>query len=923
MINRLPSLNKRWIVSYKGKFLGDINYGANLDLFSDKGRIKIGGKIYPHTTQSYIGGLGNIYAMTKANIFDGDAGERENKLWAISENKVIKNQEKEELFEVDNSEGLGVVGTNSDILSVGDETEEDITTISLSITGTDTRNIIINGIDNCEKAAQIFQSAGPLKDITISLKKVGTTIDDLQLKIQEDDNGVPSGTDLATKTISSADITTTFADFEIEDFHPQDYQLEIDKTYWLIFERTGAADADNFYVLEMIKGESGEFRSFNGTDWIRFIDEETDEESPTDNNAVPGETGWSNPTNAYTDDGNDAIYASVNPSSAGERRSHVWKGFGFSIPAHAIISGIEIQTRLSLSTEAHGRPGIYVTLTKDADSSTEPMTNRDTRAYVAVATYTLGDEIDLWSTGWTPAEVNDADFGVRLDSWTESGVEIDVEGRCQWIKAKVYYYEEDTGEEGLLDTKLKVQTSFPAAYERLYATTSKDVMFLNGDNGYWQSLWRGILEKSELNDEYPAIIKHLGSGGLILLANDNKVHTFIATANTPSESDENKLIFDSTHYINWVRVTTTAIFIGLCNKTSEHLPSQIVYYEPFVERTRIYTIKEGATMGFIINENCHILDKSGQVRIFNGVSFETYQYFPPFYRGEKITKLPHRNGVIVKNNIASFLWEGQYPDPAGVWVLEENNLYHKHSIVFDKDVFNSLGAIEVNELGAIYQEDDMFLGAILEDGNQDKISGIYSSIKSEDVSVEEDQRLSLITGKFISPEINNLWQDVVIKYDPDGKSGDISLKYRSEPARITEGSNASAFNGEWISHNEFTCSDDDFVVGVDDDGIRVGDEIIVRKGQGAGLIAHITAITGTTTKTVTIDSGLSMISSGKFTFSIEAWKKITTNFRSDRFSHKASLKDKRLEQTQLKVVVDKFILEEIQLQSESDKTIKK
>ena len=47
---RKPQLEtKKWIVSHKGSFFGDLVRTFNLDLFSDKGKIKTGVKVYPHT----------------------------------------------------------------------------------------------------------------------------------------------------------------------------------------------------------------------------------------------------------------------------------------------------------------------------------------------------------------------------------------------------------------------------------------------------------------------------------------------------------------------------------------------------------------------------------------------------------------------------------------------------------------------------------------------------------------------------------------------------------------------------------------------------------------------------------------------------------------------------------------------------------
>jgi hypothetical protein len=556
-----------------------------------------------------------------------------------------------------------------------------------------------------------------------------------------------------------------------------------------------------------------------------------------------------------------------------------------------------------------------VWITKNAASASGDY--KDPYFETSPETENIGDSDDLWGTSFTPAEVNSDDFGIILRSGVGSSGN---EYRCMYIEAKVYYYKKETAGEEFIDTKMSVGVNFDQAFERLYLTTSKDVRFLNEDNGVWQSLWRGILQKGVLNEEYPAVLKNLGAGGTLILGNDNKIHTLIATANNTTESNENKLTFDSEYFVNWIGLTSSAVFIGIQHKEGELLPSMIVYYEPYAERTRTFQIEEGATIGFIVDDNCHILDKSGRLRYFTGASFKDYQYFPPYYRNEKITTLPHRNGIIVKQGIVKFLWEGQYPDPAGVWVMEDGNLYHKHSLVFDKTTLNSLGAIEVDELGALFEEEEMFMGASLIDGDESKIEGVYSSTQGEGVTADDDQRTQIVTTKLTSQHINNIWQDISLKYDPIS-GGEFVVKQKKEASTITEGSGATAFNGEWTASDTFTCSDAEFVTEITAENIAVGDEIIIRKGQGAGLLAHITDISGTTTKTITIDEGLTIISSGKFTFSVEKWEKLIFNSKDTKFSHKASLKDDKLEFKQLKIDIREHALEEIQIQSITDETL--
>lgn len=887
---------KKFRISYLGEFLGDFIRTFNLDLF-DRGVARVGDKVYPHTTGIFSSDFENARLDNGATGATGPTGLTD-KLWTVSESGVFHSYQGETF----QAGPTGPTFVDSELIAVADETEEDIETLSVDITvGTD-GNLIVDGLGNTVKGAQSFKAGGPVKTIKINASKVGSPTDDLDISIQGDDDGKPDGVVLATKSIDPTDIGT-MKEFEIDisEFTPDSLNLSTN-TYWMVFERTDSSDTD-YYILRLLLGGTfdsytrGEYKSFDGTNWNSYGENtETSLNLPTANNTVTGATGWSDAERAQ-EEITDSWYAFATPPD-GVIYSHAWHTFGFTIPADAIISGVQVQIRASVSSPAGGER-ISVGLTKDADAVSG--TTKSNPITTTVTTTTHGSSTDLWGTTLTPAEVNSDDFGLRLS--TIAGF-ASASFRCMWMRVRIYYYIEN--EEQFMDAKMSLSSTFPASPERLYATTNDDVVFLNEEKGIWQSLWKGILQKEPLNENYPSVMKNIGAGGTLILGNDNKIHTMTATANNPNESEENKLIFDHTHFVNWIAVTSSAIFIGLQHKRSELLPSQICHYEPFAERTRIFTIKEGATIGFTKDENCQIIDKSGQLRVFNGAYFQPYLYFPPYHRNEKIT-LPHRNGIKVKDNIINFLWEGQYPDPSGIWVLEDGNLYHKHSLVFD--TLKSFGSLE-STLRALYQEDDIYLGGKVQNASGGQLEGVYSSLNS----VDDSKRGQLVTSKMTSPEIDSIWQEMSIRF----KDGDFVVKQK-EPAKITEGTGATAFNGEWTSATTFTCSDAGFVSAVDDSKIEIGDEVIVRKGASSGLLAHITNITGTTTKTVTIDSGLA--TSGTFTFSIENWAKIPVPFRTGKLSSRASLKDERSESKQLKIDM-RGTLEELEVKSIPDNSLK-
>ncbi len=890
MINRIPnSETKRFTISYIGDFLGDFIHTYNLDLFT-RGLAKIGRKIYPHSITS----IDTAYAFHKAKISDGT--DRVSKLWAIAGDKILRSEDDAE-FQEEATTGFEEgeeLSTNSDILSIGEQGFDPALAIEAH---DDVIQIGGGGLD--EKISQSIESgirfnklylklqntgADTGYNIKVTIQGVTTETPDLDATIDaiQYNRDVPDGEIYATKIIDAPG--NTMEEVEV-DFGEE---VDSDDSRCVVIEAETSFDTDQ--SLNVVISDFGDVYE-NGMASYYFAGYSTQEPYKY----TSGATSYTETNDVAlvfqteTKDGEDVqndifVNFKVEPQGTTQVWS-VWigKNEGSISPIEVNIYAIDGTTLLKTSTSNN------VT-----SSDITPTDNVIVRAKISPsAGFESTDDLKL-ELGALDTEDNPISLTISRDN---------VDDTYPYV-----YFEDETL---LEDIYAKFVLS---EKEKIYITTGRDVKHIEEEGGEWQSLWKGTLEKMDLNEGYPAILKHLGAGGTLFLANNNFVHTMIATATDSTESEENKIIFDSSYYINWVGVTSSAIFGGLRHKESDILPSQIFYYEPFSERVRLFTIKEGATMGFIMNENCHIIDKKGQMRAFTGSVFSVYDYFPPYYRGERIEKLPHRNGISAVGDVLKIAWEGQYPDPAGIWEYQDGNLYHKHSLVFDKENLNSLGAIELDELGAIYEEDEIYVGASVIDGTESEIKGIYSTIKT---TVSDETRASVITSKFTSPEINNIWQDIAIKY----RDGTFIIKQKTDPDGVTEGSGADSYTGTWTDVNTFTSDTANFVTAVDDEDIKVGDEIIIRKGQGAGLIAHIESITGTTTKTVVIDDGIG-VTSGIFNFSCERWQKINPNYISNRLSARASLKDQQLENAQFKIDM-RGTLEEIQVQSINNDTIQK
>lgn len=276
----IPS-NKKWNISYLGDFFGHIINGFKINLFKSLGRVSVGYKLIKNTVNDDIEDLSPAYGFTWATLKSGE--EKIKKLWAIAKDKVLKFDTETYKFVEDTSEGLGEIDSGSDIISIKDDSEEDLESIQYYVTiGKNlTSAFQITGSGDNVKWAQQIKVIGYLKELNVYLAKVRTPSDSLKISICEDDEGVPSGTELAYIEKEGGLIDTSFKEFTFkeEDWSDKVY-FEKDKIYWLVFSRTGDADVENFYLVKLAWGGDedpktddpyvdGEIKNYNGTSWTK------------------------------------------------------------------------------------------------------------------------------------------------------------------------------------------------------------------------------------------------------------------------------------------------------------------------------------------------------------------------------------------------------------------------------------------------------------------------------------------------------------------------------------------------------------------------------------------------------------------------------------------------------------------------------
>jgi len=492
--------------------------------------------------------------------------------------------------------------------------------------------------------------------------------------------------------------------------------------------------------------------------------------------------------------------------------------------------------------------------------------------------------------------------------------------------------------DGVAPDIIQYYTSSPQGYYEIHFVTAGPINFTeqglksgyiyvlqrNLNNWSWVST-SGVAGSPFLVHSVPTIIKKFGNS-VIYIGNNIyfwSISPTIDDSRVITLNAELKLKFDYNEVVDWIQTTDSRVYIGTMPSGNKNNSLSAVYeYDPFSETIRKYEIQGGRTVGWIYDNILYVLDKTGQIRYFTGSSFVTYDYFPTYFRGIKIPNLPHRNGIKVVDNNVYFLWDGvndgTYDFPAGIWCYEmiQKRLYHMKSLVFDKTYLNSFGFCGSNSAsmglgGLFYYDGNFYAGASVKDGSLNTFKGLFSSGKLSNVTVSGSNRGWIITPKFISSEINNIWRNILVKYKLS--SGDkIVLKYRT--AQIGD-DDLTEHQGTWTSSTTFTSS---FAP-------SIGDEINVKVGMGAGLIAHVTNVSGSGPYTITIDEGLSAISSGSFYYTVQKWQKIQSPITStSKLSELLDIPTNESEWIQLKVELrDTAKIEELQIGYQPNLTIEK
>jgi len=161
------------------------------------------------------------------------------------------------------------------------------------------------GTTSNPERAQSFKALGDATKVRVHVSKSGGPEDNLEVTIQSDSSGSPSGTVLGTATLAGSDLTTTGTWYDLT----LSADLTDGTTYWLVFGRDGANDNINYY------------RTYSVASSVRYAD----------GNAAVFTSSWSN---LSTEDIVFTVYpnhTTVDGGTASVTASDAWGVLGFAL----------------------------------------------------------------------------------------------------------------------------------------------------------------------------------------------------------------------------------------------------------------------------------------------------------------------------------------------------------------------------------------------------------------------------------------------------------------------------------------------------------------------------------------------------------------------------------------------------------------
>ncbi len=376
----------------------------------------------------------------------------------------------------------------------------------------------------------------------------------------------------------------------------------------------------------------------------------------------------------------------------------------------------------------------------------------------------------------------------------------------------------------------------------------------------------------------------VGFDGNIAIGNRNKICKWTTNASgNPTTYAADVMSVPLAHTIQWIRSFNDSYWIGTRNLINGNA-ALFQWDGAAATFDKSYEVDtQWLYSGVEWQGNFYVFTSDGRLMNFNGAGFTEVARLPAYtdylvendYRWGNSFQLGavHQHGVAVIDGlihvaINSEAFNGTItPDAtqklcSGIWVYDPAvGFYHKYGLSnssattdFGQPALDA-GAVTISPL---------FLDPTSSGGPSAAVGGtlLYGARLSSGTATNYyvlgsvttgDNRGNFTTSRIESPEVQESWRYVWIKYDELQSATDtIVLKYKTKDRENLPFTTSSDVT--WTSTTVFTSTDTGFA------NVVVGDEVSVLSGDGAGSTAHISAISySNPTYTVTLDEAITDI----------------------------------------------------------------
>lgn len=423
------------------------------------------------------------------------------------------------------------------------------------------------------------------------------------------------------------------------------------------------------------------------------------------------------------------------------------------------------------------------------------------------------------------------------------------------------------------------------SYDRLVVARDTDLAMLN--NGTWDaSWWDTTLAQDALTATNPHPLEQFIN--LLIVCDGNAVHTIDDSLVVVA----NRLVLPKEYQIVWTANDGLNVYFG-----TRHIRGGEALIFPWNGTDKTYgqpiPVDSYISLAGYVPKNgvLHTINGKGQFMRFNGNALDVLASLPIAQKNlkwsnqTKRVEMMHPNGMtMIGDEICMLLSASTDEDNPGVYFFEEFRggiwaynedigLYNKYSLgQYDGATNNDWGASQIIYAGALLETDlkyGRFLAGCGVYSNNDTV--IRASIASQ-VDATSDNRGYFITPQIQASSVRNFWKRLHLAFKKLENSTDrIIVKYRNEviPVRGSD-ERMTTYTATWTDADTFTVSSADFA------NYQAGDEIEVLAGKGAGAVAHISSIAGTSPNyTVNLDETIPNVS-GVVYLVVNRWKKLGT-----------------------------------------------